>query len=459
MFALQGTNTHLILASPANTPPPSALATAGASTPVQLQRVTWQSSRTWPLPPAHLMVCSVGMAGRGKAVFACQPDSPRLAFLSTHRVLQQPLLPTSALLEVAAAAHAMLSSDSTSAGDTPCLHGVVIAAPYLLTEHAPELVCSVSLETGVVEVQSAGNNTSSRGRLHMAATLSQAAAADGNTPTSHTHSHRGGNFLQRLLAAEVAKQAASEQPMPCIAAAGLSDSSSCGGLLAANSPSEGFLLHPAMVEAALQMQAMRQQQQQQQPGDSSKGPTDAAVSAPATIKAYLLPRPATTTAAGAWQELQLSALLGCMQPAGAAAGQHGISTSSMQLSSGGLLLASLVDAAFRPMQGGGFAAATAAATTATAVNQDPTSATAPASTSPVLDAAEVAQLVQRTVEAVLGEAVDSQQPLMAAGLDSLGATEVRNSLQASLGLELPATLVCFLNKAVSQQHSECPAGW
>jgi aryl carrier-like protein len=54
---------------------------------------------------------------------------------------------------------------------------------------------------------------------------------------------------------------------------------------------------------------------------------------------------------------------------------------------------------------------------------------------------EVSQLVQRTVEAVLGEAVDSQEPLMAAGLDSLGATEVRNSLQTSLSLELPATLV------------------
>jgi hypothetical protein len=235
--------------------------------------------------------------------------------------------------------------------------------------------------------------------------------------------------------------------MPCIAAAGLSDSSSCGGLLAANSASEGFLLHPAVLEAALQMQAMRQQQQQQ-PGNSSDGPTAVSVSAPATIKAYLLPRAAATSAEGAWQELQLSALLGCMQPAGAAAGQHGTSTSSMQLSSRGSVLASLEDAAFRPMQGGGFVAATTTAAAAT-LNQDGASATAAASISPVLDAAEVAQLVQRTVEAVLGEAVDSQQPLMAAGLDSLGATEVRNSLQASLGLELPATLVGFLDRASS----------
>ena len=50
-------------------------------------------------------------------------------------------------------------------------------------------------------------------------------------------------------------------------------------------------------------------------------------------------------------------------------------------------------------------------------------------------------LVAEQVAAVLGSAVGADEPLMAAGLDSLGATELQQSLADCLGLELPSTLV------------------
>ena len=50
--------------------------------------------------------------------------------------------------------------------------------------------------------------------------------------------------------------------------------------------------------------------------------------------------------------------------------------------------------------------------------------------------------VQQAVAAVLGRAdIDAQEPLMAAGLDSLSSVELRNSLEGKLGAELPTTLV------------------
>lgn len=59
-----------------------------------------------------------------------------------------------------------------------------------------------------------------------------------------------------------------------------------------------------------------------------------------------------------------------------------------------------------------------------------------------LNHASIAAVVQETVAAVLGPEVGPDEPLMASGLDSLGAVELRNALQAQLpGAELPATLL------------------
>eukprot|EP00894_Picocystis_sp_ML_P004398 jgi/Pico_ML_1/54915/g54.t1 len=49
--------------------------------------------------------------------------------------------------------------------------------------------------------------------------------------------------------------------------------------------------------------------------------------------------------------------------------------------------------------------------------------------------------VQESVRGVLGADVGVEEPLMAAGLDSLGAVEVRNSVERKMGTELPSTLV------------------
>jgi acyl carrier protein len=58
----------------------------------------------------------------------------------------------------------------------------------------------------------------------------------------------------------------------------------------------------------------------------------------------------------------------------------------------------------------------------------------------VSEQAALAQ-VAAVVRSVLGAEVAPDAPLMAAGLDSLGAVELRNSLEGALGMSLPSTLV------------------
>jgi acyl carrier protein len=70
-------------------------------------------------------------------------------------------------------------------------------------------------------------------------------------------------------------------------------------------------------------------------------------------------------------------------------------------------------------------------------NTDPVPAAA--STSSALATADVLHDVMSVVENVLGTAVDAEDPLMASGLDSLGAVQLRNAISERFGVELPAT--------------------
>lgn len=57
------------------------------------------------------------------------------------------------------------------------------------------------------------------------------------------------------------------------------------------------------------------------------------------------------------------------------------------------------------------------------------------------DQVEVQTIVAGVASAIIGGEIPLDEPLMSAGLDSLAAVELRNSLQSRLGMDLPSTLV------------------
>ncbi|KAK9866522.1 hypothetical protein WJX84_008502 [Apatococcus fuscideae] len=58
-----------------------------------------------------------------------------------------------------------------------------------------------------------------------------------------------------------------------------------------------------------------------------------------------------------------------------------------------------------------------------------------------MTSAELESQIAQAVASVIGSSVDPSQPLVAAGLDSLGAVELRNEIGRAVGSELPGTLV------------------
>ena len=54
---------------------------------------------------------------------------------------------------------------------------------------------------------------------------------------------------------------------------------------------------------------------------------------------------------------------------------------------------------------------------------------------------QVQTQLQQIVQAMLGTTVSMEQPLMEAGLDSLGAVELRNTISNQFSIELPATVM------------------
>ena len=97
--------------------------------------------------------------------------------------------------------------------------------------------------------------------------------------------------------------------------------------------------------------------------------------------------------------------------------------------------------AFTPAAAAGVLGAQPGSSRAAAAGRAEPSAAAATAASATAQREYILGQVQEAVASVLGASVGLEDPLMAAGLDSLGSVELKNALEKRAGIELPSTLV------------------
>lgn len=413
-FAYQGTNSHALLASACALPlvcPPAWI---------------WHRRRLWYQATSHPLLLHATRAPRlalGPAADVRLQGSlqrPVLAYLHDHHVQGRPAVPNTLLLEMASAAGQLLWSQE-STDNTAAVAGAAFQQPLLLASAGQAvLTCTISPASGTVVVSSRESPTSQAAPVHMVAQLHAIQAvpqAEGTAPQAvlEQPSHSSCPSSSDMEAALIGGPPG---------AAG-SASAAFATVTAQQHEHSSYWCHPAVADAALQLAAALQ---------------PPATNAPAT------PQPLLSAAVGAYAPMQR--LAGPAAAAGAAAGlgrtsSHWLGGTTHQvlaimghqfkvLSALHNLAAALASTASQmPPLPAGLAASPAGMVPALSLLEPARVAGA----APGADVAAIAQQLAEVAAGVLGRSdIPTDQPLMEAGLDSIGKWRCRPDCAAALSL-------------------------
>jgi len=440
-FAFQGTNGHILLRAP----PPAAPSAAPAA-PSDAAVLVWQRTHTWAAPTAWLLIHralpDLYGTGGGLITLQCHLDGAVAGFFFDNQIAGCAWLPTSAVLEVAAEAAAL-----GGGGGAACtLTALVLPSGLPLGHGEPDVVCTLHAATGLLEVQAAasgGDGSMHQPRRHalLFATVgtpapdSHPAAPPRPTATAALTSPAA-RLARTLFAAEMHAGAAAFAAVDV-------------GSAAVPAPG-GLLMHPCAMEAALQLEGIKMVAGLEGlEADGGDGRLDTAA------VAGLIKVPASMGAcqiSGGFDSKQQTYHAHAAQPhASSTLGGRQLTSMWLHAGSGSgdasaaaAPCCCVADAEFRALVGSGMESfwGPAAAANHAATAADAAGGSAAAAWTTDLEIWEIEEVVSAAVESILGQPVAADEPLMAAGLDSLGAVELRAALRERLGgLLLPSTLL------------------
>ncbi|KAK9803914.1 hypothetical protein WJX72_004698 [[Myrmecia] bisecta] len=416
-FGMGGTNAHLIATMP--------------FTPADKAAVdsVWHKQRLWAAPlPYHMLAATRPQPRSHHCEFLVHLKSPALAFLSDHQVQGRALVPGAALFEMAFTAARVLTGNGVHGQSGHVLLGSAIPAPIHLPRDKPTAVhCSVSCLDGRLAVQSASGAALTQHLTSQVASSTSAAVPGGG----HILITGGLGGVGSLVAAWLASQGAASHihlvgrtGRPASAAAAQAILSAAGTACITMTRCDISSSEEANYAAANGMLGAWALSQQ------SMGSMGTAVQWGAWASVGMASQKASVLA-----RIERSGM-GLIQPAEGLAALAAVisgSVSAQAIASPfrwstllqGVKAIPPVFVNFAPM------AVSSRHTVHIAVGLPPAA----------LSAAQILADMKTVIQAMLGSQVSDTQPLMEAGLDSLGAVELRNSIASHFSVDLPATLM------------------
>ena len=241
-FAFQGTNAHAVLGQPSALP----------LQPLNPTNPAWQKHHISVLPPMHACMHSVTTTvKRSVATFEWQLHKQSSTFLCDHIVQGRGILPAAAYLEMVTAAVSISTVASSTAGQRCVVSGAVFEAPLLLPElsSTPDAVvlrCNLDTQSGVCKLVSAAGAGVTH---HMQGSLSQVQGSiNAVGKQKHRRRQRHKSQQQAVHVFSSVLQGFGAQP-----SSSSIPNQALGSLAVDSSLSDGYYIHPTLLDNSLQL--------------------------------------------------------------------------------------------------------------------------------------------------------------------------------------------------------------
>lgn len=351
-------------------------------------------------------------------------------YLLDHTVLDKHIAPSSLILEAASACgnHFLALNSGTRESTTPiALSDSVFPAALELGRAAQEqhLACTVDPITGNINMTTHGPGTYYNQAPHMTGTFRTAltAGTKNNDGKSDDMSRKGIDAVDDSTTGpnekEVVVSTVLAPVVSTATAAATAPSTAFASFLAQQHQHTGYWLHPTVAESSHQLAFALQ-------AVANVAFVTAAVEL-CSIAAATLSTNDGAIATGCTLDSEKHASNWCTGPLG-----------STMMSSVGTHFTSL--ASWSEMHSSASIAAAAAFATTTMPPFSSKATTTIPTAGGIADHASIVAKLSEIAVQILGEAIATDQPLMAAGLDSVGAVELKNAVSGAFGLELPSTV-------------------
>jgi len=407
-FAYQGTNSHAVAISGTRLPP--------NPTP---HSWNWRKGRMWYQVTYHPLLMHFSSSGRFEAVMESNIRRAAMHFLHDNAVQGTPIFPSGLLMETASAAgmaflgQNMQDNNNYSSTDLLVEDAVFETPLYLDEGKGKRVLCYLDPVRGTVRMNSASPAAAAAGAqvTHMSADLKFVQRMS-EPRNGQLYGHEEYSFFHKGVRPPLSAALFSQWHRGILRSCSVD--SAFASIQVHNLHHSGYFVHPSIAESAQQLAVM--------------------------LKASHAPSPAALvcTAVAAFGPIASAPASSMFTAVGTMSGE-GTSTADTLIEEDGVNVPTLSFYGTHLASLKSWTTARPLPKAVDGVDLRLGLTTASGLGGNIL-APDVVSQLSRIIADVLGANVAPDQPLMAAGLDSIGAVELKNAISDAFGQELPSTV-------------------